>query len=105
MADGKWDFSDDELKAAMQLESDTFGTGMGAEKPVDTAKRLFDENAVTAALEIIRICKHGSTDRTRFDAAKYITERALGPVLRDNQPALDDELLKFYNTISGVNNG
>jgi hypothetical protein len=104
MASDQWDFSEDELKAAMDLEKQAFGTGVGAEKPIETAKRLFEENAADAAMAIIKICKHGSTDRIRFDAAKYITERALGPVAKDAAPALDDELMKFYKTISGVSN-
>jgi hypothetical protein len=89
MANEKWEFTDEELK---QLETNTFGT----------AKRLFEENAVDAALAIIRVCKQGSTDRIRFDAAKYITERALGPVAKETLPPLDDELLKFYKQIAGV---
>jgi hypothetical protein len=99
MANEKWEFTDEELK---QLETNTFGSGPGAEKSLDTAKRLFEENAVDAALAIIRVCKQGSTDRIRFDAAKYITERALGPVAKETLPPLDDELLKFYKQIAGV---
>lgn len=104
MASDKWDFSEAELKAAMKMETDTFGTGTGAQKPLEIAKRLFDENAVDAAMAIIHICKHGSTDRIRFDAAKYITERALGPVAKDAAPEMDDELMKFYKVITGVGN-
>jgi hypothetical protein len=50
-----------------------------------TARRLFKENAPTAALSIIRMATHGSTERIKLDASKYILERVLGKVGDDGE--------------------
>jgi hypothetical protein len=50
-----------------------------------TARRLFKENAPTAALSIIRMATHGSTERIKLDASKYILERVLGKIGEDGE--------------------
>lgn len=103
MADDKWEYTDEELAGLKSLETSTFGSGPGAETSMATAKRLFEENAVDAAMAIVHVCKHGSTDRIRFDAAKYITERALGPIEKTGPAGgIDDTLLAFAKQIAGI---
>lgn len=96
--------SDEDLKA---LERNTFGSGPGAETSMATAQRLFEENAIDAAMTIIRTAKTGSTDRIRFDAAKYVIERSMGPVpsaasKASSVPITEDALLSFAKTITSV---
>lgn len=43
-------------------------------------RRLFRENSANAALGIIHIAVHGTNERTRLDASKYVVERVLGKV-------------------------
>jgi hypothetical protein len=98
MADSGWEPSDDDLAA---MESNVFGHGPDGETPVATARRLFDENAAQAAMTIVQLCRSGSTDRIRFESSKYVLERAMGPVSKDENAA-QDELLAFYQKITGV---
>jgi len=44
------------------------------------AYRLFEENVYTAALSIIQMAVHGSTERIKFEAAKYVVDRVLGRI-------------------------
>lgn len=71
--------SDEDLQAAMQMEQTVFGRDLSVGASVSLAKRLFKENAAAAAQSIIKTAIHGSTEKVRFDAAKYVLERALGP--------------------------
>lgn len=43
-------------------------------------RRLFKENSASAALQIIHVSHHGTNERTRLDASKYIVERVLGKI-------------------------
>lgn len=44
------------------------------------SRRLFTENAAAATVSIIHTALHGTNERTRLDASKYIVERVLGRV-------------------------
>lgn len=72
--------SDEDLQAAMQMEQTVFGRDLSSGASKQLAKQLFQENAAAAAQSIIKTAIHGSTEKVRFDAAKYVLERALGPV-------------------------
>lgn len=43
-------------------------------------RRLFKENSAKAALQIVFVSNHGTNERTRLDASKYIVERVLGKI-------------------------
>jgi hypothetical protein len=77
-----WGVSDKDMEAAT-LEGRVWGTGgpngEGESTPA-TLKRLFRENSVQAAMNIVTIANHGTTERVRYDASKYIIERVLGPL-------------------------
>lgn len=77
--DAHW-VSDADLEAAMKMEQTVFGRDLSTGASKKLAKRLFEENAAAAAQSIIKTAIHGSTEKVRFDAAKYVLERALGPV-------------------------
>jgi hypothetical protein len=100
MANDPWQDPDNLSK----MERSVFGSGTNAETAVETTRRLFEENSTDAALTIIHIAKHGSTDRARLDAAKYITERALGPVRDQAGTDDEDELTKMFRGITGISN-
>jgi len=103
MASEQWDFSAEELASLKEHESAAFGSGPGAQTSLEMARRIFEENAVDAAMAIVHVCKHGGTDRIRFDAAKYITERTLGPVDKTGPAGgVDDMLLAFAKQIAGI---
>jgi|SRR5690349_4312703 len=98
MTGGDWEPSDDELAA---MEQNVFTRGPDGETPVAAAKRLLDEAAISAAMSVIQLCKSGGTDRIRLEASKYVLERALGPAGK-NEAGERDELLSFYEKITGV---
>ncbi len=84
--------SDADLQAAMQMEQTVFGRDLSSGASKSLAKRLFQENAAAAAQSIIKTAVHGSTEKVRFDAAKYVLDRALGPVSlvgKDDNDELD----------------
>lgn len=62
-------------------------------------RRLFRENAANAALGIIHIAVHGTNERTRLDASKYVVERVLGKVGDD---AYDAEKSPLEALMEGV---
>jgi hypothetical protein len=78
---GEWDdFVDPDAVKAAQYEGYVFGSPNGeGETPAQTLKRLFEENSAAAAVQIIKLSQHASTERIRFDACKYIVERVVGP--------------------------
>lgn len=45
-----------------------------------TARRLFRENVGQVTLGILHTAVHGSNERVRLDAQKYVVERVLGKV-------------------------
>lgn len=61
----------------------------------EAAQKEFVRSAKAAAQEIVAIAQHGSNDRVRLDAAKYIIDRALGrigeakPAATENDPYAD----------------
>jgi hypothetical protein len=46
-------------------------------------RRLFRENSAAATASIVHIALHGSNERLRLDASKYVVERVLGRVGED----------------------
>ena len=49
----------------------------------NAARKLFYETAAQAAATITQIAQHGTTERVRLDAAKYVVERVLGRLGED----------------------
>jgi hypothetical protein len=53
---------------------------LDGDDPTMSARRIFRENAAIAATTICHIAKYCPSDRTRFEAAKYVVERNLGRI-------------------------
>jgi hypothetical protein len=69
------------------------------ESPLSRAKRMFSEAADLAAGSIIDIALHEQNPRLRLDAAKYITDRVMGPTTQVNPVDEDnplDKLMRAY---------
>lgn len=83
---------DDKALEAARMEAQVFGRGTGygvsgpgsahpdGETPKQTLRRLFEENSAGAAMRLISLSTHASSERVRLDASKYIVERVLGPL-------------------------
>jgi hypothetical protein len=75
------------------------------------AKRMFSEAADLAAGSIIDIALHDPNSRLRLDAAKYITDRVMGPTSQVNPVDAEDnpldKLMRSYteNVESFANGG
>lgn len=103
--DASW-VSDAELAAAMQMEQTVFGRDLSTGASKTLAKRLFAENAAAAAQSIIKTAIHGSTEKVRFDAAKYVLERALGPTsLIGKEDGAEEPLEAAMRELMGNNKG
>lgn len=63
-----------------------------SETPEQQARRLLKENTPSAVVAIIHIAMHGSNERLRLDAAKYITDRVLGRPGEDVNLGVDSPL-------------
>jgi len=54
----------------------------GTDTPQMTAKRLFEEHLPISTMAICHLAQYSSTEMIRFNAAKYIVERTMGPAER-----------------------
>lgn len=66
----------DDALAALVTERDLHA----GETEEQMARRLMIENVGAAVMSIVNVAMHGSTERSRLDASKYIVERVLGRV-------------------------
>jgi hypothetical protein len=93
--------------SAAQLEADMHP----GETSLQRAKRMFSEAADLAAGSIIDIALHDPNSRLRLDAAKYITDRVMGPTSQVNPVDAEDnpldKLMRSYteNVESFANGG
>lgn len=53
------------------------------ETPEQTARRLMRESSPQIAMGVLHTAMHGSTDRIRLDAQKYVLDRVLGKAGED----------------------
>ncbi len=68
------------------------------ETPEAITRRLMRENASVAALSIIHLSKHASTERMRLDASKYVLDRVLGRI-GDDLSESNDPLALFLEGV------
>jgi hypothetical protein len=61
-------------------------------------KEIFLEHAAAAATTIAHIAIHGTTERVRLDASKYVVERVIGRVGDDT--GATDPLTEFMKGLS-----
>jgi len=85
---GEWDAEKALRNLRMEQALDAHGT------PQTTAKRLFEESLPVATMAIVHLAQYSMTEVIRFNAAKYIVERTMGPAERqvsiDGRHAWDD---------------
>jgi hypothetical protein len=82
--------------AEKELE-DIFG---GDETNLDRCKRLLDENAPFAVLEVIDLMKNSTSDTVRLRSAQTILDRTLGPVGKDDQESALDAFIKGMSDLA-----
>jgi hypothetical protein len=104
--------SDDDLSEATQLAKSVYGanasstSGISAEFAKKQARRLFDENAATAANTLIHLAKHGQNESVRLKAAESILNRALGTPIAGNAMGGDkDKLDELFEALGDNDNG
>lgn len=69
--------------------------------PAAAATEVFKQNAPAAALAIVHLAKFGSNDKIRLDAAKYVTERVLGPAREVVNSGGTDPLQQLLEDVVG----
>jgi predicted hydrolase (HD superfamily) len=65
-----------------------------------TARRLLRENVAASVLGIVHTAIHGTNERTRLDAQKYVVERVLGRV-GDDAYGATSPVADFISDITG----
>jgi hypothetical protein len=91
--DGTWDPVSALNNLTMEKALDSTDT------PETVAKRLFKENLPVAVMAICHLATYSETEAIRFNAAKFVVERTMGPAERvaspDGKHAWDD----IYDTV------
>jgi hypothetical protein len=72
----EWDARKALQNLRMESALDAHGT------PQTTARRLFEEALPVATMAITHLAQYSMTEVIRFNAAKYIVERTMGPAER-----------------------
>lgn len=76
--------------------------------PQILAKRLFEENLPLSVMSICHIASYGESEAMRFNAARYVVERTMGPAERqsnvDGRHAWDDIYEKVVSEAEGYLN-
>ena len=98
--EGNRDWVPDEAMKALVAERDVHPD----ETPEQTARRLLIENLGPVTLGLIHTALHGSTERTRLDAQKYVMERVLGRVGDDAYGAVDSPIESFLRGVENIAN-
>lgn len=63
-------------------------------------QKVFEHRAMEVAEELVRIALHGTTDRARIDAGKYIIDRTLGKIKdRDDASATKEPWEGIFGTV------
>ncbi len=96
----EWDAKKALQNLRMEQALDAHGT------PQTTAKRLFEESLPVATMAIVHLAQYSMTEVIRFNAAKYIVERTMGPAERlanvDGRHAWDDIYEKVVEEAEGM---
>jgi hypothetical protein len=98
--DSKNEWVDDEELSALTMERQVHPD----ESSEDQARRLLKENVGSAVLGIVHTSQHGSSDRIRLDAQKYIIDRVLGKIGEDINGGGNDPLERFLSGVEAMAN-
>jgi len=96
--ENKW--VDDEELSALTMERAVNPD----ESSEDQARRLLKENVASAVLGVVHTSMHGSSDRIRLDAQKYIIDRVLGKIGEDINGGGNDPLERFLQGVEAMAN-
>lgn len=89
------------IPAEQELAEIVFGP---SSSELQAANQIFREGLVPAAQSIVHTAAYGSTERIKFEAAKYVVERNLGKVTEKlaNKDQWQDLLADIKATSSGL---
>lgn len=91
--------TDEQIEALRTERTTIYASDDGTEESHEAqARRIFRENAGVAATTLVNLAIHGVSERTRLDAAKYVTERVLGKIGDEN--GADDPLRSFMEDLA-----
>ena len=83
----------DDMVASLKTERSLLDPDMSE---AEQSRHIFNEHAPAAAATIAHIAIHGTSERVRLDASKYVVERVLGRVGDD--VGTTDPLKDFMNS-------
>ena len=97
--------SDADLSAATELAKSVYGanasstSGISAAFAKEQARKIFEENAATAANTLVHLAKHGQNENVRLRAAESILNRALGTPIPAGKGDNVGELDKLFEAL------
>ena len=91
---------DDDVLAALNMERQM----NPGETEKELARRLMKENLPQVTMNVINTALHGSNDRIRFDASKYIMERVLGKIGDDTYETSKSPLEELFDDVTAFVN-
>src|SRR5882757_1757501 len=69
------------------------------ENNVKTSRRLVDENLPIVAQSMIHLAIHSSSERIRFDAGRYLMDRAMGRVGEESVTPESTPISEFLESV------
>lgn len=94
-----WDPAD----AIEQLKNETILVDDGDER--QTAERIFKQGAPIAAMSVVHLAQHATSEHTRLQAAKYVTDRVLGGIISSDGASDKDPFADFLKKVEAAANG
>ena len=91
---------DDDVLAALNMERQM----NPGETEKELARRLMKENLPQVTMNVINTALHGSNDRIRFDASKYVMERVLGKIGDDTYETSKSPLEELFDDVTAFVN-
>jgi hypothetical protein len=70
-----------------------------SDNPVKLAKRLFDENLPLSVMAICHLAIHSINEGIRFNAARYVVDRSMGAIDKQNTPDGEHVWKSVYDSV------
>lgn len=80
--DGFKDWDPDEALRNLTMEKSL----EGLDSNIAVAKRLFEENLPLSVMSICHLAVHSPNEGIRFNAARYVVDRTMGPAEKSGTP-------------------
>lgn len=71
----------------------------GLDNSIMTAKRLFEENLPLSVMSICHLAIHSPNEGIRFNAARYVVDRTMGPAEKASVPEGQEAWKSVFDSV------